>query len=175
MTDIHGASLRALEKDSIASFMAAQSRFFKGKVLDFGSGKMPYRGVIEQAGAEYHPYDRIAHPASTATTDVGRDEPLSERAAWDVIVMNQVIQYIIEPISLLYSFRQALKPGGHLVMTYPTNWPEVESADLNRFTREGMTRILRYTGFTIETHEMRASIKIPEFELALGYGVVAKT
>ena len=73
--------------------------------------------------------------------------------------------------------------NGYLVMTYPTNWPEVEPEDLHRFTKAGMERLLTEAGFTIVMHQRRASVFAGEFknsppfdreEFALGYGVVAK-
>src|SRR4029077_15678012 len=76
---------------------------------------------------------------------------------------------------------------GHLVMTYPTHWPEVEPEALHAFTRAGRERLLVEAGFTIVRHERRGTLYDPRFpsgrekritatgeEFASGYGVVCR-
>jgi hypothetical protein len=62
-----------------------------------------------------------------------------------------------------------------LVMTYPTNWPEVETDDLHRFTKAGMERLLHRAAFNIVVHEQRASVRAVGNRFVLGYGVVARS
>ena len=72
------------------------------------------------------------------------------------------------------TLHQSLKRGGHLVMTYPTCWDEVQGDDddFYRFTKKGMEKILG--SFHILHHTLRASISFPGFSFPLGYGVVAQ-
>jgi len=153
-------TVRILERASIRKFMEQNRRYLRGRVLDFGAGKQPYRDLVD---GEYLPIeDGDKFP--------GRDE------AFDCIMCNQVMQYITYPELLLRSvFHTYLgERQGHLVMTYPTNWDEVETTDLWRFTKAGMEMLLAKSGFAIVAHERRAEIDLHGFKFPLGYGVIAQ-
>ena len=195
--------LRTLERDSIRAFVqkAADEGYLSGRVLDWGCGKQPYRDIVEAAGGEYVGFDRAAFPGNVSGEDMFMED-LGNYQKWDTILCNQVVQYV--PIgtgirdglqgmldwicSLLQWYDMAQDPPrtiqkrGHLVMTYPTNWPEVEPEDLHRFTKAGMERLLVDAGFTVVTHERRAEVyarragirESQDDVLALGYGCVAR-
>lgn len=156
-------SIRALERASIRSFMESNRQYLKGRVLDFGCGThetcqrpQPYRDLVE---GEYVGMDKAnQYPAPP----------------FDAVMCTQVIQYLKTPRIELMVLRSLLKQGGYLVMTYPTNWDEVESTDLWRFTRAGMETLLESKEFKIVKHERRAEIDLNGFKFALGYGIVAK-
>jgi len=201
-------NLRDLERESIRDFVqsAADEGYLSGRVLDYGCGRMPYREIVEAAGGEYHGFDRAYFPANVSGEHIGLDE-----GPWDSILCTQVVQYVPDEFDphdhsssagvwgLLDYFHSLLSPErsifhpeqpGHLVLTYPTHWPEVEAADLHRFTKAGMERLLTEAGFTIITHEQRASIRVGKAgvfnaedfqgwlhgteDFALGYGVIAR-
>ena len=191
-------SLREVEAKSIRDFVqqAASEGYISGVVLDFGCGKQPYRDIVESikpfGGPIYQAFDQAAFPANVSGEDIGKGDPLIMQG-WGTILCTQVVQYV--PLypdedgleSLLIRFRQALEDQhGHLVMTYPTNWPEVEPEDLHRFTKAGMERLLTEAGFTIVMHQRRGDPKLMvcheeilgrrvwASEYTLGYGVVAK-
>lgn len=165
------SSLRDTEKGSIREFVESCSHYFKGDVLDYGSGKQPYRSIVEAAGAKYIPYDRISHPGSCATTDVGPEHPLFNVENYDAILCTQVLQYIPVPQFLIDQFRVALKFQGALIMTFPTTWPEIENEDLWRYTLKGVQRMMM--DFQIERFVARGPIDLDGFNLQLGYGVVS--
>lgn len=180
-------NLREYERASIIEFVgqAALAGHFKGRVLDYGCGRQPYREIVEAGGGEYHGFDR-AHFAGTldGVGDVG--ELLIH--GYDAVLCTQVVQYLHYPTDEMHKLRGLLAEAhGHLVLTYPTNWPEVEADDYRRFTRAGMARMLEHAGFTILRHEPRGSVWDPRFdvgsnkrvtatgeEFVLGYGVVAR-
>jgi predicted TPR repeat methyltransferase len=139
-------------------------------VLDYGAGQQPYRELVEAAGAAYHPYDRVDFPASVADRDLG-DAPLSGN--WDTILCTQMLQYVPDVPGLLGSFRQSLQRGGHLLLTYATNWDVIDDADLHRHTPGGMAALLEAAGFTVLVHEKLGSVRLQDFSFPLGYGVVA--
>ncbi len=184
MTDM----LTAHENASIRHFVAqaASEGYLRGRVLDYGCGRQPYRNLVESFGAEYYGYDHDSFPAHIGTTSVGTDPTYTEH--FDAILCTQVIQYV--PIhrderytpdgsirALLDRWRTALGRDGHLILTYPTNWPEVQPEDLHRFTKSGMERLLAEAGYTVVMHERRATTAVmidQSAVLALGYGVVAR-
>jgi hypothetical protein len=185
-------SLRDIESASIRAFVqrAADEGYLSGRVLDYGCGKQPYRDIVEGAGAEYVPYDRREFPGNVGGEDVGPslEGVAGDEVRFDAILCTQVIQYI-PPEVLLWApsefdwMSAALKSArGHLVLTYPTNWPEVEPEDLHRFTKAGMERLLTEAGFKIVKHERRADFYIAaspgggwtDDVFATGYGVICR-
>ncbi len=175
-------NLRDIERDSIRSFVqkAADDGYITGVVLDYGCGKQPYRDIVESikpfGGPIYQPFDQARFPANVSGEDIGEGDPLGVQG-WATILCTQVVQYVPNVPELLRRFNLALQPHGYLVMTYPTNWPEVESEDLYRFTKAGMAKLLKATGFDVIVHERRAQIAVmidKDAVMALGYGVVAR-
>jgi hypothetical protein len=166
----NGDAVRELEKGSIRRFVASCAEQLSGVVLDFGSGKEPYREIVEAAGGEYHAFDRIAFPANVSGLDVGYMRHQADCV--DAILCTQVAQYLPTPWRTFAYLYGLIRTGGHLVMTYPTTWPEVEPGDLWRFTKAGMERLLEIADFQIVRHEERAAIDLGGFRLPLGYGVL---
>lgn len=170
-------NLRELETRSIAAFIESCGEHFRGKrVLDFGSGTQPYRTLIESFGAEYTPYDAPQYPASRAEKDTTGQ---TFGKTYDTLLVTQVIQYVERPgtwlIELRARFLRPTEGDAALVMTYPTNWPEVEDEDLHRFTKAGMARLLTDAGFHIQRHEPRqdVAVSLDGERLVAGYGVLA--
>jgi SAM-dependent methyltransferase len=164
-TQVNPTSIRQIERESIRSFVERYSYYLCGHVLDFGCGKpgtcrepQPYRSLIT---GDYY------------GQDVG-DKPITEVNFFDAIVCTQVIQYIHDPMWLLGQFKVLLKADGYLVMSYPTNWDEVEDTDYWRFTKAGMNLLLSANGFRTVHHERRAEVELSGFRFPLGYGVVAQ-
>lgn len=170
---VSGDIYRKMEADSIRWFMVNHGAPYlaNGRVLDFGAGRQPYADLV--AGS-YNPYDRAGFPASVAEVDAGPSNPLT-KDTWDAVMMNQVIQYLDQPLDTLVLIYRSLHKNGYLVMTYPTTWPEVEPEDKWRFTKVGMEALLLEAGWSkILVHEQRAKLDIAGFPLALGYGVVCQ-
>ena len=155
--------IRRMERASIRWWMERQREYLKGRVLDFGAGKpgtcyqpQPYRDLVD---GEYVPID------------IGDEYPDGE---FDAILCTQMLNYC-GPVSALQKLRQSLKVGGHMVITYPSNWTEIEEDDLWRYTRAGMSMLLnRYAPMEIVTHDLRATVHVGNFTFPLGYGVVAR-
>jgi hypothetical protein len=188
-------NLRDYERESIRRFVqrAADDGYLAGEVIDVGSGQQPYRDIVLEVPASYTPFDAPGYPGSTVTQDT---TGAAFGNVFDSILCTQVIQYQERPEQFLLSLRErfrraaalgAPRPDCYLVMTYPTNWPEVEVEDRHRFTKAGMEELLTEAGFSILRHEKRGSVWDPRFdvgsnkrvtatgeELVLGYGVVAR-
>lgn len=158
------AEIRQMQRELIVGFLMEQD--FSGKVLDYGCGAAPYRAIVEQHGGQWHGFNRSYFPGGPKV-DVGPDDPFTE--SWDVILCTQMLQYVPEPLGLLAKFREHSKK---LVLTYATNWPEVESEDWHRFTRSGMENML--ADWYIDKHRPLGTLPFGDREhIALGYGVVA--
>lgn len=179
-------NLRDYERQTIRDFVetAAEEGLLSNSVLDLGAGQQPYRDIVERMGGDYVPFDAPGYPGSVTKIDT-TGEAFGRLFA--TVLCTQVIQYQQDPLTFLTNIRARIAGAGHLVMTYPTNWPEVEEADRFRFTKAGMRTLLTDAGFQIVRHEKRGSIWDGRMELArekrmtatgeefvLGYGVVAR-
>lgn len=155
--------LRKVETVSIREFVESACDWLTGRVLDFGAGKPgtcrtpePYRNMVD---GEYVP------------VDLGDTIP---PGPYDAILCTQVIQCLFDPFATFQMFARLLAPNGRLVMTYPTLWPELTGeADIFRFTRQGVTKLLWEAGLVVQRHEERAAIVLGSNRMAIGYGVVA--
>lgn len=166
-------TIRDVERASIFKFVASCADQLTGRVLDYGCGLQPYREIVEAAGGDYVGYDRAAFPANVSGRDVGE----ASLGDWhDAVVCTQVAQYWPDPYyELAVQISNRLRPRhGHLILTYPTCWDEVEPDDLWRFTRAGMERLLARAGFEVLRHERRAEVAVGGFRFPLGYGVLAR-
>lgn len=173
-------NLRELERRSIREFVqsAADEGYLSGRVLDVGAGHQPYRDIVEAASGTYTPYDAPSFPGNVGTVDTTGD---AFGQSFDTVLCTQVTQFVDDVRDFLWRLRiDRLSGNGTLVMTYVTNWPEVEREDLHRHTKTGMTRLLTDAGFSVIRHDLRAHAFIspgpPKHAepFALGYGVVAR-
>ncbi len=165
--------LTRIENDSIRAFVqgAADSGFLSGRVLDYGCGRSPYRGIVEAAGSEYIGYDRASFPANMSGVNL---EPKTPRASFDTVLCTQVIQFHPEPLTMLEWFKTRLKRGGHLVITGPESWPNVNRGDdLFRFTLEGATHLLCLAYFEPIREQERWGHGFDDFNLSAGWGIIA--
>ena len=147
-------TIRIVEKKSIREFLEKNKNYLRGRVLDFGAGQQPYKDLVE---GEYVSFEK---------------GDLFPEGSFDAVLITQVAQYLPDPIE---TFGSLAKKADHLIMTYPTNWEEVEGDDLHRFTKVGMERILEEAGFEIMKHTPRCAINFDDFQLTIGYGVIAKS
>jgi SAM-dependent methyltransferase len=167
-------NLRELERESIRAFIqycADEGTFHENDVLDYGCGKQPYRDIIVFGGGRYHGYDLEVYPANVSEADI--QEPEMFDRMWNVIVCTQVVQYVPDVPTFLQILHALLVPGGQLVITWPTNWPEVEREDLHRFTASGMARLMHTTGFREFGVSPRAFVELGAEKLYRGHGGVA--
>jgi SAM-dependent methyltransferase len=146
--------LRAAERASIRDFMRRHAALLRGRVLDFGAGTQPYKELVT---GEYVPFEK------------GESFPAGSFGA---VMCNQVFEYLEDPQGTVDLFYHILADGGHLVVTYPTNWYECEATDLWRFTHWGMERMLRLSGFALVTHVPRETHD--PLNLVFGYGIVGR-
>lgn len=149
--------IRKLERESIEKFVSDNQNLLTGKVLDWGCGTMPYQKYVL---GKYVPFDL--------------DMKVVTDTDYDTILFTQVVQELEFPEEVIESFKTYLKPGGHILMTFPTAWEEYD-ADLWRFTAKGMSTILNDAGFKIKTMTPRFSIPFEDFNLVIGYGCIAQS
>lgn len=171
--------LRERESTSISEFLKQHKDKLSGRVLDFGCGQQPYRRIVERAGGTYTGYDGKSFPGSVVTEDVGPSWSQITTRKYDAVMMTQVWQYMEPHVlgSLLCDLAGgvALRPGGWLLATGPTNWPVVEPDDLWRFTTSGVSQLLTRAQFESSLVEPRFSVRTEGVNWSVGWQATAQS
>lgn len=142
-------------RKSILKAIEHNSHRFKGKLLDAGCGKMPYKEFIFKhseitgyTGLDIETalsYDDDIKP--DVTWD-GKTMPF-EDAQFDCVMATEVLEHVPHPEVYLAEVFRVLKKGGGLFFTVPFLWPLHESPhDEYRYTPFAMKRLLTDAGFT---------------------------
>lgn len=99
-----------------------------GRVLDLGCGNGEMTSVISAAGYDVMGVEpssdgvasaRQAYPQFRFELGSGYDDLLAHYGAFDAIVSAEVIEHLYSPDNLVKRAREALNPGGHLILTTP--------------------------------------------------------
>ena len=121
----------------------------RGRVLDAGSGRGSWRGVIVAAGGAYESID-VAPRGDDRPTWTGdiMAMPQVPDERYDCIVCHQVLEHLPRPWAALAEFHRVLRPGGRVVISVPHLSRRHELPhDYFRFTQEGLGSLLRDAGF----------------------------
>lgn len=79
--------------------------------------------------------------------------PLSGQGPFDVVICEQVIEHVPDPIAAVRNLRDLCAPGGHVVVSTPFLIRVHElwgMEDYWRFTPRGLRRLLEHAGLTVE-------------------------
>ncbi len=139
-------------RTSIYKALCANLGVFKGRFLDVGCGKMPYKNTIQtQNITEYIGLDIASArdyggPKPDITWD-GLHIPL-ENASFDSAMATEVFEHCFDINTIVSEVSRVLKPGGNLFFTVPYIWPLHEVPyDNYRYTPFSLTKILENNGF----------------------------
>ena len=117
--------------------------------LDIGAGTAPYEAVIQRAFETVH-YIAMDIAPSDRCSLVGDGCALPfTNEALDLIVSFDVIQHVATPARMLDEAMRVLKPGGHILLTFPFLYAECDFHDYQRWTMEGMSVELINRNFEI--------------------------
>lgn len=128
----------------------------RGKVLDFGCGTTPYRSLLSSSvtyiGLEYDSPENRRHKQADIFYD-GETIPLDD-ASIDGLLSTQCLEHVSNPEQIVTEWARILRPNGQLLLTMPFMWPEHEMPyDFQRYTTNGLRRLLEEKGFEIEKQE----------------------
>jgi SAM-dependent methyltransferase len=153
-------------------------------LLEIGSGFGYTRAGAERAGLRTAGVDLNAHACAEARRRYGLDtfpgtlaEALASPAsgiaagAWDAVLYQFVLEHVIDPVGELARARQALRPGGWLVLLLPSmEAAEIEAfgasyrsfrADhLHLFSRASLAAVLERAGFAPHLTESFCNIHL---------------
>ncbi len=125
-------------------------------IIDFGAGTGGTAGSLRDLGyrimaADISPVALEACRMRQLETVNLKADRLPESSA-DCVLAGDVLEHVSDDLGLLVSLRQALRPGGLLVVTVPAyeflwSGEDYVSEHLRRYTRGGLKRLLRAAGF----------------------------
>lgn len=157
--------VRMMVNSAIRRFVGEHRELMNNVVLDYGAGKpgscrvpQPFRHLI--TAASYHPWEP------------GDDPPAV--GVYSAILCTQVLQNVFDLPSLFRQFAGYLRPGGHLVVTYPVAWQEIEN-ELWRITKHGAWALCHQANLAVLVNEEIATLQIDgTMPLSLVNGLVAR-
>jgi SAM-dependent methyltransferase len=147
--------------------------FMKGRVLDVGCGKKPYKSLFRNVD-EYIGMDieNPGHDHSNESIDVfydGEIFPFPDQS-FDSVLTNQVLEHVFNPLDFMNEISRVLKPGGHLLLTVPFAWDEHEQPyDFARYSSFGIAHLLENNGFTIVNFTKSTTGFMAICQLFIGY------
>ncbi len=118
------------------------SPLIKGKVLDVGAGKSPYRKFFKNA-QEYIKLDNHDYPGIDIKADITKKIPLKQNSI-DSVVCFQVLEHIENPQKAIKEIHRVLKKGGICLLTTHMAAPlHGEPHDYYRFTKYALKKIFQ--------------------------------
>src|SRR5882762_1874079 len=92
------------------------------RLLDVGGRGKPYACFFADRVAHHYVLDIEPAPSVDVVGDARR-MPFSD-ASMDVVLITQVLEHIPEPVAVIGEIRRVLKPGGTLLLTVPSIFPQ---------------------------------------------------
>jgi SAM-dependent methyltransferase len=82
--------------------------------------------------------------------------PLEGRGTFDVVICEQVIEHVVDPVLAAENLRGLCSPGGHVIVSTPFlirvhELPMYGMRDYWRFTPRGLGMLLERAGLTVQT------------------------
>jgi SAM-dependent methyltransferase len=107
-------------------------------VLDIGGRIQPYRPLLP--GTRYVAVDLRLTPLVNVIANAERIPFLSQE--FDLVLCTQMLEYAPDPGLVLSEIYRVLKPGGRLLLSVPTVFPQEAEEDRWRFLPAGIRQLL---------------------------------
>ena len=111
-------------------------------LLDIGGRGQPYAPFFANCVTNHYVLD-IEPAESVDIVGDARTMPISDSCV-DVVLITQVLEHVPDPIAVIAEIRRVLKPGGILLLSVPSVFPQHGSpGDYWRYMPQGLHYILR--------------------------------
>jgi len=158
-------------RNELRKAMGQMALDMKGRLLDVGCGRKPYREMFitnDYVGLEIDTPENRASKQADFFYD-GCMFPFSDHD-FDGIVCNQVLEHVFTPDQFLGEISRVLKPEGMLLLTVPFVWDEHEQPwDYARYSTFGLKSLLEKNGFEVlRQQKINADVRVL-FQLVNAY------
>ena len=131
----------------------------KGKFLDVGCGKKPYKNYLLEnhfietyTGLDIETALVYEEGVGPDVTWDGSNMPFEDNS-FDSMMATEVLEHCPDPLLIVQEMKRVLKPGGVLFFTVPFLWNLHEVPhDHYRYTPFALERIFRQCGMQLELH-----------------------
>jgi SAM-dependent methyltransferase len=122
------------------------------RVLDAGAGVAPYRKYFEHVTYETADFGEVDKEYSHLDYTCRLEELPMADGTYDLVLCNQVLEHIPEPLMVLKEIRRVLKPDGQAWLSAPLFYEEHEIPyDFHRYTQFAWRRMAAEADFTVES------------------------
>jgi SAM-dependent methyltransferase len=119
------------------------------RILDYGCGSKPYRGLFDRKFTTYVGADLPGNIDADLTLGPGGHIPAAD-GSFDCVLSSQVLEHVEDPSVYLAQARRVLKPGGMLLLSTHGIWPyHPHPTDYRRWTLDGLQREIQRAGFEV--------------------------
>lgn len=129
-------------------------KYAKGKLIDIGCGRMPYRHMLEHSLTEYighdHPIVSKLYKNTTYKPDILSDVtsiPVQSKH-FDTAIMFEVLEHLPNPSLALKEVHRILKKEAYFIATVPFMYPIHDAEyDYGRYTEVLLRKMMQESGF----------------------------
>lgn len=145
----------------------------KGKLLDFGCGRKPYRNLFFNV-QEYIGIDIevSGHPHEESLVDIyydGKKIPFEDEY-FDSIFCTEVVEHVFNIDEVLLEINRVLKNNGSAIFTFPFAYQEHEKPyDYARYTSYASKYIFEKNGFEVIEQRKTGHFSITLLQLWINY------
>lgn len=123
----------------------------RGKLLDVGCGKMPFRQYIEGQLETYDGLDVDRRSAKTRFLADAHDMSEIPTGSYDTVISVSALEHMARPWIVLEEMRRVCRPGGRIVVCVPhLSRLHEEPHDYFRFSPYGLAALGRSAGLHVE-------------------------
>jgi SAM-dependent methyltransferase len=139
-------------RKGLLKYIRKESPNLSGRLLDFGSGRKPWRSLFqvdEYVGVDI---EESGHDHGDSRIDFYYDGHVLpfETHSFDCVFASDVFEHLFNLDEMLDELNRVLKPEGQLLVTIPFAWNEHEIPyDFARYTSYGIRSVLEKHGFEI--------------------------
>lgn len=138
-------------------------KYAKGKLIDIGCGRMPYRKELEPLvdfyiGVDHPQVSKLYH--SDVKPEVladGKKLPFKNNS-FDIALLIQVLEHVDAPDKVIREASRILKPGGILIISVPFFYPLHDMPyDFGRYTSSALKNFIDNASLKIVKMEMQGN------------------
>lgn len=123
--------------------------YVRGKLLDVGCGRKPYKDTYFSGATSYIGVDYLTENSQPDIVASALDLPLDDQS-FDTVVSTEVLEHVPDPLRALREMHRVLRPGGNLILSTPMYWPRHEIPyDFFRYPYDGLLYLIKESDFEL--------------------------